>query len=68
MSTYKEKVKQAIASAETLADVDYIREKVSTTPQINRRTIKGRELTEECLTLVTAKEQELLLNEEPFYD
>jgi len=68
MLTYKEKVKQAIASAGTLADVDYLKEKISTTDKINRRTIKGRELTEECLNLVMDKEQKLLFNEEPFYD
>lgn len=59
-STYKEKIIQAIEYAETLDDIDYIEEKLKTTPQINRRTKEGRELTNELLNLTNQKARYLI--------
>jgi len=57
---YKEKILQAIEYAETLDDIDYIEEKLKVTPQINRRTKEGRELTDELLNLTNQKARYLI--------
>jgi len=59
-STYKNKIIQAIEYAETLDDIDYIEEKLKVTPQINRRTKEGRELTDELLNKTNQKAQQLI--------
>lgn len=59
-STYKDKILKAIEYAETLDDIDFIEEKIKSTPQINRRTNQGRELTDELLILTNQKAQQLI--------
>lgn len=59
-STYKDKILKAIEYAETLDDIDFIESKIKTTPQINRRTIEGRKLTDELLNLTNQKARYLI--------
>lgn len=58
--TYKEKIIKAIELAENLDQLRYIEEKIKVTPEINRRTLKGRELTEELLKLSNQKAHKLI--------
>lgn len=57
---YKDKIIKAIGFAKTLDEIDYIEEKIKTTSQINRRTLKGRELTSELLNLTNGKARKLI--------
>lgn len=57
---YKDKILKAIEYAETLDDIDFIEEKIKSTPQINRRTNEGKELTNELLKLTNQKAQQLI--------
>jgi hypothetical protein len=57
---YKQKIEKAISLAKNIDDIDYLEEKIKTTSQINRRTIQGRELTEELLTLTNKKAREFI--------
>ena len=57
---YKEKIIKALGFAKTLDEIDYIEEKIKTTSQINRRTLQGRELTQELLNLTNGKARELI--------
>lgn len=58
---------KAIDMAETLEDLDYIREKLETTRKINRRTVEGRKETMEIASLITKKAYKLIeLGETPF--
>lgn len=68
MQTYKEKTIQALNSAKTIEDFDYILEKIQTTSHINRRTKEGRELTKELETLWRKKQEEAInkFNLQPF--
>ncbi len=59
-STYKDKIRKAIEYAETLDDIDYIESKIKVTPQINRRTLEGRKLTDELLNLTNQKARYLI--------
>lgn len=52
---YKEKIIHALSLTETVDDLLYIRERIQITDSINRRTIAGRELTEELLELVNQR-------------
>lgn len=57
----------AILKARTLEELDYIKEKLSVTSQINRRTKAGRELSSELLEQINNKGRELInLGENPF--
>ncbi len=58
--TYSDKVKKALSLAETADDINLIREKISKTDSINRRTIEGRKLTEELLQLTHKRLIELI--------
>jgi len=60
------KVSELIDKCSTLDDAWYIIEKIQTTPKINRRTIAGRKLTQELLSIADAKYRELSLIEAPF--
>ena len=53
-------VKNALLRADKLADVDYIKNKIETTQKINRRTLVGRELTEELLRECNKRARELI--------
>lgn len=57
---YKEKILKAIEYAETLDDIDFIEAKIKVTPHINRRTLEGRKLTDELLTLTNQKARYLI--------
>jgi len=57
---YKDKITKAIHLAETLEDIEYIEEKIRTSPQINRRTNEGKELVEKLLILSNQKAQQLI--------
>lgn len=60
MLTYKQKVIEALEKARTLEDFDYIEQKIRTTDKINRRTILGREQTDELIGLVWDKRNEAI--------
>lgn len=59
---YKQKIEKAISLAKNLDDIDYLEEKIKTTSQINRRTLQGRELTSELLSLTNKKAREFIEN------
>ena len=65
---YKEKVLNALSKAKTLEDFSYIESKIEITEHINRRTIAGRELTENIWELIHNKRNEVItkLNIQPF--
>jgi len=57
---YEEKIIKAISLAKTLKDLDYIESRLVKTDKINRRTVKGRELTRELLGKINIKARELI--------
>lgn len=57
---YKKRIIKAISLATNLDQLDYIKEKLYNTEEINRRTKQGRELTSELLILINQKAQELI--------
>jgi len=60
MTSYKDKVIKALSLAETADDINLIREKISHTDSINRRTKDGRKLTEELLWMCMQKLQKMV--------
>lgn len=62
-----ENFSKAILKARTLEELDYIKEKLVVTSQINRRTKDGRELSKELLWAIEEKGRLLINNgETPF--
>ena len=55
MQQYKTKVILALSLAETADDINLIRSKIPLTDSINRRTVEGRKLTSELLSMCTKK-------------
>lgn len=66
MLDYKNKVIKALSLTKHIDDVNYIRQKIYVTEQINRRTIQGREFTEELLALCQKRIYELEEYTTPF--
>ena len=60
--TYSDKIVKALSLVETADDINLIREKISHTDSINRRTVEGRRLTEELLTMCTKRLNDLVDN------
>lgn len=60
MNSYKDKVIIALGLAETADDINLIRDKIKSTDSINRRTLSGRQLTEELLWLCNKRLNELI--------
>lgn len=67
LTLIKEKFSKAIVVARTLSELDYIKEKLGVTSQINRRTKVGQELTKELRWEIEDKGRLLITNGElPF--
>lgn len=65
--TYKQKVEEAISLADNWQTLDFIREKIETTDQINRHTKEGRDLTKDLLKLLDQRIDNLITKGlEPF--
>lgn len=62
----KNKLTTLLTSFNTLEEVEYLEEQIRTTDKINRRTQKGRELTEELLNLCNTRAREIQKTEPPF--
>ena len=56
----KQKILQTLVSLNTLEDVDYLIAKIQVTDKVNRRTIKGRKLTEELLNACNKRAREII--------
>jgi len=54
------------SKANTIKDIEYLETKIKTSRTINRRTVKGRELTAELLTICNQRALELQKTEPPF--
>jgi hypothetical protein len=65
---YVDRIKEAIGKATTLDRIDYIKEKIETSPEMpNRRTKIGREIRDKLLALSNNKAQDLISSgAEPF--
>jgi len=62
MTLISSKFLKGIELAKTLDDIYYLREKLETTSQINRRTKDGRKLSKELETKIAGKEELLIAN------
>lgn len=60
MKSYKDKVLKALSLAETADDINLIRGKIQSTDSINRRTVAGRQLTDELLVMCTQRLNEMI--------
>lgn len=56
----KEKVLKSLAKLNTPEDVDYLEQKIKKSSKINRRTVAGRELTEELLNACNTRAREII--------
>lgn len=68
MTSFKRQFKDLLDTCRTLEDFDYVQEKLEMTNKINRRTIEGRELTQELQWLLLEKKNEAInkYNLQPF--
>ena len=65
--TPRQKFIKAIGLAKSISDLDYIRDRLAITDEINRRTIEGRKLSEELFWAINTKAQEFIdSGEKPF--
>ena len=62
----KKKVMTLISNAKTLDRIETIEARIRVSPNINRRTVAGRELTEELLNEANTKALKLQKGELPF--
>lgn len=60
---YKDKIVKALSLAETADDINLIRARIVSTVSINRRTVEGRRLTQELLSMCTKRLNEMVDNE-----